>query len=60
MKYCNKCGTKAELKEFKTFSYHWCPKCKDEVVEKEPIELSPSDVVTLFDLTPPVWSEDDE
>lgn len=36
MKHCNKCAAKTERKEFDTFSYDWCPKCKVESTQPTP------------------------
>lgn len=33
-----KCGKETELKEFRTFSYHYCSTCKEEVKS----DLSPN------------------
>lgn len=34
-KFCQ-CGTEGELKQFATFSYYFCPQCKDEITESKP------------------------
>jgi hypothetical protein len=27
---CGRCGTDAEIREYRTFRYYWCNKCRDE------------------------------
>lgn len=36
---CGKCDSSAELKQFNTFQYWYCPKCKDEASAYQPQDL---------------------